>query len=335
MKGHVHMEISFEPYVRIEYGEELESLPEIYERALAIDVSEFAGWIRRQSDRSLLAIGAGGSLAIAQIAADLHEAATGKLSRAAEPLDIFLGADDQETTAGLLVTASGGHSDSLAACQLLPSRKNAWGVFFGKEDSPGAKHLEGSHVGLFEYDLLPDLHGWVAVNALLAQVVILARAYIEAFPSRFGTLPQTITDLLPLETNSMKEASEALYELTREALSKEILILLHGTDTKAAALDIDSKFAGTGLGSIVMSEYRNFAHGRYQMMLPKQQDCGVIAIHSAREHGIADVSVKAIPNSIPAASISVSGSEFGQAAECVGSIVLLLILIGVTGDLRN
>src|SRR5690554_3907429 len=217
------MTVEYTPYVRILYSEEISQLPASYTAALEHDVTEFADWLREQESRSLLAIGAGGSLPIAQMAATLHQRATGRLCRAGEPLDIFLGTEMSEDVAGLLVTASGGHSDSLAACESLVAPKTPWAVFCGLEDSKGGESLKSSATPVFGYDLLPDVHGWIAVNALMGQAVVLARAYSQAFPEQLGDLPSTLDVLFPTfdglsATSSIDDWSEQLTEYVRAAV---------------------------------------------------------------------------------------------------------------------
>ncbi len=323
----------FSPYVRIEYVEELRQLPDTYARAMAHDVTDFAAWIASNRDRALLAVGAGGSLPVAQLACALHERATGQLSRTGEPLDIFLKAEGRSQYAGLLVTAGGSHSDSFAACGLMPHQEADWAVFAGKLGSKGAQRLEDTSVPVFEYDLLPELHGWIAVNALLGQAIVLARAYAEAFPEKLGRLPATFAALLPGGAASVDDALDAIQEAFGEVLGRKTLIFLYGPQTKAGALDLDSKFAESGLGHLVASEYRNFAHGRYQMMLPIQLDCGVAAIYSATEERIARATLDAVPEHIPAAGLAVPGESPVEVQ--LSSLLAVLLLVGVIGRVRD
>ena len=333
------MTTDYEPYVRIEYSAEVSQLPQTYAYAQSLDVTGFADWLRAHKEYSLLTIGAGGSLPVAQLAATLHTAATGQMARAGEPLDIFLGSPLAPSTAGLLVTASGGHSDSLAACQSLVNTPTPWAVFCGKESSAGADFLRDSQTPVFGYDLLPELHGWVAVNALLGQAVVIARAYAQAFPDELGELPTDLFALLPSVAGerpaSVEQALEKLVQHGGQALLKSITVFLYGPDTKAAALDLDSKFAEAGLGHLVASEFRNFAHGRYQMMLPRIEQVGVVSLSSQRETAIAQKSLEAIPESVPTLAVATNGSSYGHVAEQVSALLSVLLLVGAIGQVKE
>jgi hypothetical protein len=139
--------------------------------------------------------------------------------------------------------------------------------------------------------------------------------------------------LLPVGAETVQAALATLIDDLRAVFERETLIFLHGPDTRGAALDLDSKFAEAGLGQLVVSEYRNFAHGRYQMMLPIQDSCGVLTFATAREADIARATLDAVPDHIPHAGIFID--EMGIAAEQVASLLALLITVGALGKVRG
>jgi hypothetical protein len=323
---------SADRFVLIDYFDELRQLDETYRAAASHDVSAFAAWLRAHGDRPLLTIGAGGSLAVAQMGAALHRRATGRLASSGEPMDLYQLDGRGDGLAVLLVTAGGGHSDSLAACGLLPSVPVDAAVFCGKTGSPGEKLLKDTGVGFFGYELLPDVHGWVAVNALLAQAVVLARAFAEAYPDTLGTVPATLAELAP-DLADVDAAVAALADSLGDVLARDLLVFLHGPDTRTAAVDLDSKFAESGLGVLSVSEYRNFAHGRYQMLLGRFDECGVLAMYSSREAALAGASLGLIPEDLPHAGLAVPGGS--PAAEHVGALLLLLLVLGALSKVRG
>jgi len=322
------------PYYVLDYDEELAQLAHTYEQAMGYDVSAFAAWLREHRDEPMLAIGAGGSLPIAEMAVRLHYLATGRIGKSSEPIELFNLNPRAQGFAGLLVTASGGHSDSLASCKRLGmDLGGSWAVFCGKENSAGEGLLAGSQTPVFAYELLPDVHGWIAVNALLGQAVVLARAFIEAYPEHFDALPQDIGALLPEGVDSLSDALDALVESLGSALSRERLVFLYGPDTKAAALDLDSKFAESGLGKLVLSEYRNFAHGRYQELLPDPDKYGVVAFVTPYEEKIAVATLAEIPSEIASAGVTLP--TLSGAAEQVSALLTQLFVVGALARVRG
>lgn len=321
-----------EKYWRIDYIEELKGLEKAYDKAMALDVEEFAAWLRQNSDKSLLASGAGGSLPVASMGAHLHQLATGKLARAGEPMDLFRAAQNKMSIANLLVTAGGSNSDSFHACRHFGWTPNA-AVFCGTMNATGADYLSEYDTPFFEYDLLPKVHGWVAVEALLGQAVVLARAFAQAYPDKLNPPPEQFATLLP---NGARDIDAALTVLRNElgmALSKDRLIFLYGPETKAAALDLESKFAESGLGNLNLSEYRNFAHGRYQMILPEPEAFGVAALIASEEREIAHLSLKAIPEYISSGSVALPSG--GIITEQLSALVNIMLIVDVVGDVRG
>lgn len=314
------------------YLDELDQLDATYRDAMRLDVSHLARWLRAQAARPLATFGAGGSLAVAEMAAVLHQRATGRLARSGEPMDLYFLDERMTDTAVLLVTASGGHSDSLFACSRLPSLRAESAVLCGALGSAGERLLDGTDVDVFSFPLLPAVHGWVAVNALLAQAVVVARAYGEAFPDAVGPLPPTLGPLLPDSTGI--DASLALLTGTlADVLARPGLILLHGPETRTAQRDLDSKFAESGLGELASSEYRNFAHGRYQSILPREGDFGIIGLASTRELAIAEATFAAIPDVLPHALLRIASGS--PASEQVAAVVHVLLICGVLEQVRG
>lgn len=323
----------FERFVVVDYLDELADLPATYRAATEVPVDDLAGWLRRHGDRPLVAVGAGGSLAVAQLAAHLHERATGRLGVSREPMDLYLADPESTHAAVLLVTASGGHSDSLAACSLLPRIAADSAVFCGALDSAGERGLADTKVPVFAYDLLPAVHCWVAVNVLLAQAVVLARAFAAAYPDRLGDVPNDFSALLPEDATDLDEALDRMVTRLGDVLARPFLMFLHGPDSKTAAVDLDSKYAESGLGELSLSEYRNFAHGRYQTALPRPEESGLLAVYTPREAPFAKTTLDVMPAHIAHAGLPVPGDS--PAAEQVGAILVLLLAVGAIGRVRE
>jgi fructoselysine-6-P-deglycase FrlB-like protein len=326
--------LNFNPYYVVEYEDELLELEQTYRRALSHDVSAMAAWLRSRQHQPLLAVGAGGSLPVAELIARLHYLATGHIAKSSEPIELFNLNPRADGFAGVLVTAGGGHSDSLAACARLAHDVGGdWAVFCGKEDSPGEALLQGSDRPVFAFELLPDAHGWVAVNALLGQAVVAAQAFAVAYPEHFEPLPASLADLLPLDATTIADLLERLTASLGGALSRDRLVFLYGPDTRAAALDLDSKFAESGLGWLSLSEYRNFAHGRYQALLPQPERYGVLAFVTPYEEAIARATLACIPDPIAVGEVTLP--VLSGAAEQVSSLVTLLVSVGALAKVRK
>ena len=69
------------------------------------------------------------------------------------------------------------------------------------------------------------------------------------------------------------------------------------------------------------------------MMLPRLAEAGVVALYAVREEPYARTSLDAIPDHVPHAGLAATGDS--PAAEQVGSLVLLLLLVGAIGRVRG
>jgi len=325
--------MQFETYETVPYTEELLGLPALFESAMNIDVSAFADWLERHRSGALLAIGAGGSLAIAQFAAHLHHRSTGAVGKAGTPMEFFQRRVPQIGSSGMLVTASGRHSDSLAIAKRLMTETDNWAVFCGTIGSRSEELLATSAAAVFAYDLLPANVSWVSVSGLFGQAVVLARAYSHVFPAEVGGVPESFADLLPSGAPDIAGAIEAMVGEIKAVAERSKLAVLYGPDTAAAAIDLDSKFAEAGMGSLQTSEYRNFAHGRYHSMIADWTEFGLLGLYSYTEAAIAGATLALIPDSMPHVGLEVPGT--GAAEIGVAALLSELILVEAIGRVRG
>jgi hypothetical protein len=317
----------------IPYETELDQLSETFDRVSAYDISSFTRWVTNHAQVPLLAIGAGGSAAAAEVAVFLHEAISGRLSRAGRPMDLYQLRSNATDAAGLFVTAGGSHSDSLRSCSLLPSLPLDWAVYSGTVGASGPLEAADGGVALLEYDLLPVVHGWVAVNSLLAQVVVLVRAYAAAFPDVVGPVPASLREVLPDGAPTVRSLMTALAAEHASVLGAERIMLVHTTETRAAAVDIDSKFAEAGLGDLCVSDLRDFAHGRYQSILGKELRASVVALCTAETRGLTRAMVDMIPSDFPHVVFEIEAESVG--AQQIAGVVWSLAFAGAVGALRG
>ncbi|GAA0715755.1 hypothetical protein Drose_23595 [Dactylosporangium roseum] len=338
----------FDTFVRIPYREELGQLAQTYKDAMAFDVSDFAAWLRAGRDGSLLTIGAGGSLAVAAALACLHEDATGNLARFGTPMDLEYATLRLRAGRGLLVTAGGGHGDSVRGAKLLSRDADRWGVFCGRTGSPVARLLADTPAPVFGYDLLPEIHGWVSVSALLGQVVVAARAMTEAYPERFGrdddALPASIAELFPTLGGPGRQVRTApagatvpeqvnwLAERLAPVLSREHTVLNFTPEATAVAVDIDSKYAEGALGFLQVAEVRNFVHGRYQTVLKSPEKTGILSVYGRRDADFVEATLAYLPDVVPHAEIVLPRS--GPALQ-VASVLTAIAVVGAVGQVRD
>lgn len=84
-------------------------------------------------------------------------------------------------------------------------------------------------------------------------------------------------------------------------------MVLHGPNTRPAALDIESKCSEAALSAVQLADFRNFAHGRHHWLAKKGEETGILSFSSDSETEIAEKTLKLLPSGIPVARIHVHG----------------------------
>ena len=94
--------------------------------------------------------------------------------------------------------------------------------------------------------------GFLATNSLIATMIWLVRAYVQAH-----SLPYYIPRFAELDVHN-----EDIFKIQ----ATNTLILLYDYWGKTAALDTESKMVEAGLANVQIADYRNFAHGRHNWL---------------------------------------------------------------------
>ena len=275
------------------YIQELEQLRTTYDWALGVDIDRLAAAIHDVTHLPLAAVGSGGSLTVAEFAVHLHERHCGLLSRAFTPLSAVHSPINFRHCGVFMATASGRNPDVLGSYRrLAASEPRHLLILCLAKDSPVAR-LAARHTIANVVEMVPPVtrDGFLATNSLLASVVLLLRAYAEAFGVATG-LPQLWTSLFP------EEARRKLATALRPTWAKQTHIVLHGATSRIAALDLESKFSEGALGNLWTSDYRDFAHGRHYWLAKRGASTAVLAFVGPEELSLADRTLSLIPEAV-------------------------------------
>ena len=94
------------------FAAELQRLGAIYRWARAAPVENLTAAIIERKDRSLLAVGSGGSLTVAHFMTRLHEEFTGQISKHLTPMELISSSIRHDSDV-VLITARGDNKDIL------------------------------------------------------------------------------------------------------------------------------------------------------------------------------------------------------------------------------
>lgn len=312
------------------YASELRSLAQTNEWALATDISALADAVKTGLDTPLIAVGSGGSLSSAWHAADLHEARTGLLSKAVTPLELVSGELDLTRHGLLFVSAGGANRDILGGLRYATVQEpRSCTVLCLRPGSPLSKlSARQSVTNLVEFRPPTAKDGFLATNSLAAFGLLLERAYGEETAGK-GSIEQRLgSGLLQVEELIARVREEAL-----RLWERDTILLLYTPELRAAAVDFESKFAEAGLLPVLISDFRNFAHGRHQWLARHPQSTGVLAMYSAGSRALAEATLRLLPSDVAVARLSIP-SAVGLATR-VAALIAVLNLVGDAGSARD
>lgn len=306
------------------YEVELAELDATYAWCVAAPIDALADSVARIGPRDALFVGSGGSLTSAHFATLLHGRFTGQPAQTLTPYELAAIDRVLTDTAVVICSAGGSNPDVIAAARAAIRRAPAQlAALTTRCASPLETELHAAGWPTCHAFATPTKKdGFLATNSLLATIVLLARAY-ERFACPITSLPATLDELLhPGETR--RGFVERLRSDADAALARKTLIVLHGTTTKPAAMDVESRFTEAALAAVQPADYRNFAHGRHHWLARHGTSSGVIAFATAGDD-VARKTLALLPTAIPRHEVVVNPGVPGALAAVCHSLFLAFI----------
>jgi hypothetical protein len=167
-----------------------------------------------------------------------------------------------------------------------------------------------SFTELIERDLPSGKDGFLSVNSLFGFAVLILRAY-----TKDRTLPSSYFELESGKVGGISPLPQ-LRDRLAPLWGKKYLLLIHGSDLRAAAVDMESKFSEAALGAVQVADLRNFAHGRHHWLAKHGDDTGVIFLVSERDARAAKRTSRLLPDTITQATVEVA------AVHAIGLLVI-------------
>jgi hydroxymethylpyrimidine pyrophosphatase-like HAD family hydrolase/fructoselysine-6-P-deglycase FrlB-like protein len=274
-------------------------------------------------DLPLVAVGSGGSLTVAEFAAMLHRSASALPAFAETPLQAVGRPLSPANLAVLMTTAGGRNPDVLGSFRELAGREpKRFVVLCLSTGSPLADRArEFPFVDFIEIEPPTPRDGFLATNSLVASTVLLLRAYFDATGQKVG-IPRTWRRLL-----AGRSVTQFQTELA-PAFKRRTLIVLHGTDTRPAAIDIESKMTEAALGNVWTADYRHFAHGRHHWLAKRGPDSAVLALVSDSDRDLARKTLTLLP---PDVYVTKEDVPFSGAVAALAALARVMHLTTVAG----
>jgi len=289
------------------YFEELGAVP-----TAVVDGLRIGAGLDRARDKIVVAVGSGGSFSVARLVADLADQG-GSLGVALTPLALLARGGMPVGAHIVLCSAGGNNSDARALARRVAQMSgDALTVLTGAGDS--ALKTAARDIGAQVAEVpLPSGEGFVATTSL---------AGLSAAALAWLAPPEAVA----LATAGLQRLAPPVG--AAHVWQRATILLLHGANSRAAAVDVESKFVEGALGHVQVADYRNFAHGRFHWPMA-HPNTGVVVLSAGSEADLAERTLAAIPESIP--RLHVAEATPGPAA----SLLLLLRSLHMVGDVAR
>jgi HAD superfamily hydrolase (TIGR01484 family) len=246
--------------------------------------------IANQCNLPLLVVGSGGSFSAAHFIAKIHENRTGHIAKAITPLDLFFSTVNPKNHAILFLTASGNNKDIVNSFEIAVKREFAQiGIVCSSLNSKIVEKAKAfsSYVNWFEYSNPAGKDGFLAVNSLLSTSILLGKGY-EAFETPTNSILKSVIE----EPHFDSVLLDRIFRL-------ETIVALGGEWTWPAVIDLESKFTEAALGTILLSDIRNFGHGRHHWFDKRGTASALVVFTNPALEKIAKKTVDLLPEEIP------------------------------------
>lgn len=301
---------------RNRYERALAKLPDTLEWSYSQDISGVSEYLLAPDGLPRIFLGSGGSLSAAQLAMQLS-VERGIVAAAMTPYQYALSAWSRLPAKVFLFSAGGRNVDAFNA-HITAHANDAqqFGVMLMTPDSMLQARMEQTgETNAFVYDLR-NADGFLATNSLMAFYSLLFRIYRGenvslADSSSYESIEQTAKDFIGqsyvLETEDWGEHDAALYG----ARETDRFYILYSPDCMPVAVDLESRFSEGSVGCLQISDYRNFAHGRFNWFHQRKGQTAIIAIVTPEAGQMVHDLLATLPAEIPVMRLTTdkTGSE--------------------------
>lgn len=236
------------------------------------------------ASKPMICIGSGGSLSACYYAAYLYKQCNGVLAEAMSPLQLLCsGREVIRNNKLLFLSASGKNKDILNAIK-YGVKLNETGMMSLtlRRNNPTEELLEQHPKVLRWCEEMPSgKDGFLATNSLVATFTLLSRSY-DGKP---------VSDVISIDGSYSRNSDFDLRDIQN-------FIVLYGATSESVAWDIESKLCEAALGPALLSDYRNFGHGRHHWFDKRGQNSCVIALVTPVERELAYKTIGCLPKDV-------------------------------------
>jgi len=315
------------------YQDELRLLASSYEWACGLDVSELKAALIRLGGLPLISIGSGGSLTAAHFQCQIHEHSTGYLAKPLTPL-LAASLGHAVLKAGVTLLSAEGRNPDIRGVfrKIVESDPQGLLALCLKLNAPLIGDIQSTMAGAgVAYDMPWGKDGYLATNSLIAMCCLLFRGYAEAFP---GTLPTLLCSLDTALSQVAPELETVLSDIENlvKSSDKKTFLILHDKQTQVLAVDLESKLIESSMATVIVSDLRNFAHGRHLWSHINQEGVVALLLSHNDQKEIRATTKKLLPDILPVVELNLEGDPH---VAMLLSIAISIKIIGAIGRAKQ
>lgn len=297
------------------FKDELTNIPSTIQWVEQQDVNSLSNFLFSENKETpLICIGSGGSLSACHYAAMLSRQRNGVLAEAMTPLQLmYAGKEIIRGSKLLFLSASGKNKDILNAIK-YGVKYNEVGMMSLtlRKGNPTEELLQQyPKVQRWCEDIPTEKDGFLATNSLVATFTLLCKA---AVGSKFKVQSSKPLNLEPLNLEPWN------------------FLVLYGALGEPVAWDIESKLTEAALGSALLSDYRNFGHGRHHWFAKNKNNSCIIALVTPVEKELADKTLACIPADVPVIYIE---TELDTPQASIDLLLQVFRFVNALGEARG
>ncbi len=300
------------------FSKEIEKAVETFEWAIRQPVDDLKEAITANINKPLYVVGSGGSLSACNYASLLYQQ-HGTMAKAITPLEIYYTKNAFKEANLLFISASGKNTDILFGFKTaIEQEPNQILTVCMTAGSPLSILANSKTIGHgFDYSIPTGKDGFLATNSLIAFFTIL----YKSLTLKESSINKVIDPDLP-ELDNFIDLINPDYTFT----------ILYGGWGQPVAIDIESKLAEAALGNVLLSDYRNFGHGRHHWFAKRKSNSAIIALITPKEKKLAEKSLAILPTGIPVLRIE---SNHDDAISSIELLIKSFKLIDKLGKIQN
>lgn len=303
------------------FAKELDKINDTLHWALQQDVAQLRDVLMHGKLKPLFVVGSGGSLSACYYAALLYQQ-YGMMAKAITPLELFYSQNALRESNILFISASGKNTDILfgykTAISFEPNK--IFSLCMKTDSALASLARETSLSEHFEFDIPTGKDGFLATNSLIAFFSILYNVFCPTQEDIKIDIPADKSFLDQLDIFIDKVSPTYTYYILYAGYGQPI------------AIDLESKLAEAALADVLISDYRNFGHGRHHWFDKRKGNSAIVAIVSPDEELIAKKTLELLPSDIP---IIIIRTTFNDAFASIDLLMKSFVFVKRLGEIQK